>query len=79
MKMKPITPPAKIGPYKLNYDTVDTSSIQDQIFFTIFKEWDVKFVKDYNIFCSKTHTNLPIINDFKSFNWLYFEFYLTFI
>ena len=43
MKMRPITPPAKIGPYKLNYDTVDTSSIQDQIFFTIIKQSDQLF------------------------------------
>jgi hypothetical protein len=43
MKMKPITPPAKIGPYQLNYDTVDTSSIQDQIFFTIIKQSDQLF------------------------------------
>jgi hypothetical protein len=43
MKMRPITPPAKIGPYKLNYDTVDTSSIQDKIFFTIIKQSDQLF------------------------------------
>ena len=43
MKMRPITSPAKIGPYKLNYDTVDTSSIQDQIFFTIIKQSDQLF------------------------------------
>ena len=63
MKMKPITPPAKIGPYKLNYDTVDTSSIQDQIFFTIIKQSDQLFRNEKlnNQFSSSMKSNVDTL------------------